>query len=78
MRKGRFIMKLEEMLITIEDETNVVVVDAERGIPLAEYNGKDAIPTELNVCEVVSMRANGNCLIISVINDWVPTEKYQL
>lgn len=69
MRKGRFIMKLEEMLITIEDETNVVVVDAENGNTLAEYNGKDAIPTELNVCEVVSMRVEGACLVISILNE---------
>ena len=78
MRKGRFVMKLEQMLITIEDTTNVVIVDAESGDILAKYNGKDAIPTNLNDCEVVSMHVDGDCLVIAIVNEWVPTEKFNL
>lgn len=57
-------MLLGELLAVISESANVCVNSA-NGI-LATYDGRDAIPTELNDREILRVDVYGNNIIINV------------
>lgn len=69
-------MKLENVLLLIPDTTNVSIVDAENGNYLSLLDGKDSIPVIYNDCEVASIHPTNDSFVISIVNNWIPTEKF--
>lgn len=63
-------MKLKEIYPFIPDATNVRIKNQEDSV-LAIYDGKDSIPKKYNEREIVELRADNNCLEITVIEEGV-------
>jgi len=63
-------MKLEEIYPFIPDTVNVRIKNQEDSV-LAIYDGKDSIPKKYNEREIVELRADNNCLEITVIEEGV-------
>lgn len=58
-------MKLGELIELIDEETWVTIKSADTGEEIARYNEKDSIPSGLNPCIVVKIRAD-YCLEIQI------------
>lgn len=59
-------MTLEELLWVVNDNTIVDIFSAETGERVASYDGKDAIPDELNETEVTDLFVDGGRLCIEI------------
>ena len=62
-------MKLDSILATINENTNVKIFDYFSGDLLSHYDGKNSIDSTLNNSDIADISAHNSVIEIIVIND---------
>lgn len=59
-------MKVIDILTSADENKNVQIISTKTGHIVAEYNGKDSIPEELNDCEVLQLASVDHTIVVYI------------
>lgn len=67
-------MRLIDLLSIVADDNHLKVIDCLTDEILAEYNGRDSIPKELNDNSIMSVTVDKTGCILVYVYNYIPVE----